>query len=164
MEGRPFMPLFYSHSELCILKTVPFRFACQPGCTACCSVEGYVYLSEADLRRAAAFLGLTPRTFERRYVYRTRHLLRLRKPSRAQCHFLGECGCALHPAKPTQCRAFPFWPEFAGSRREWNKLTSYCPGVGQGGVVSEDAVLRITSEMREAYPAMAPSPRSTTSG
>ena len=106
------------------------------------------------MRRAAAFLGLTPRAFESKYVYRTRHLLRLRKPPGAECHFLTESGCSIHPAKPTQCRAFPFWPEVTASRDEWKKLNSYCPGIGQGGVVPEEAVVRITNEMREAYPAM----------
>ncbi len=154
MEGRPFIPLFYSDSWSSILKTVQLRFACQPGCTACCDAVGYVYLSEADLRRAAAFLGMTPANFERRYVYRTRHLLRLRKPRQLQCHFLGESGCVLHPAKPTQCRAFPFWPELTASRQRWNGLKRRCPGIGCGELVPAGAVLRINCEMREAYPAM----------
>ncbi len=128
-----------------------FRFTCQPGCTNCCSVSGYVYLTERDLRRAAALLGLSTRGFERRFVYRTRHLLRLRKPRNAQCHFLKDGGCSIHPAKPTQCRAFPFWPEVVGSRNEWRQVKRYCPGIGKGDFVSLHAVLRIANEMREAY-------------
>ena len=57
-----------------------FRFACVPGCSRCCDVEGYVYLTEDDLLRAAAYVRLSAAEFERRYVYRTRHLIRLRKP------------------------------------------------------------------------------------
>ncbi len=56
------------------------RFECQPGCTACCEQKGFVYLVEADIPRAAAFLGMTPAAFERRYVYRTTHQIRLRVP------------------------------------------------------------------------------------
>jgi Fe-S-cluster containining protein len=131
-----------------------FRFACQPGCTNCCCVNGYVYLTEQDLGRAAALLGVTKRCFERRYIYRTRHLLRLRKPRNAQCHFLKDGGCSIHPAKPTQCQAFPFWPELVGSRGGWRHAKSYCPGIGKGGFVPPDAVLRIANHMREAYPGM----------
>src|SRR5215813_417787 len=59
-------------------KTVAegLRFACQPGCTACCRQRGFVYLSESDLRRASVYLGMEPADFERRFVYRTRHRMR----------------------------------------------------------------------------------------
>ena len=132
-----------------------FRFACQPGCTNCCRVKGYVYLTENDLRRAAALLGLEPRAFEAKYVYRTRHLLRLRKPRNAECHFLEEHGCALHPHKPAQCRLFPFWPELVRSpSSSRHGVSRYCPGVGKGELVSIQAVMRMSGEMREAYPTM----------
>ena len=50
------------------------RFECQPGCTKCCDMEGAVYLSETDIRRAAKFVRMSPKTFEAKYIYRTRHL------------------------------------------------------------------------------------------
>ncbi len=131
---------------------VGFHFACMPGCTNCCQQVGYVYLTPEDLQRAAAFLRLTAAEFEQKYVYRTRHLLRLRKPRGSQCHFLREGGCAIHPAKPHQCRAFPFWPELIGSREAWNETAQYCPGIGTGPLVSFNAALRIANEMRESYP------------
>ena len=36
------------------------RFTCQPGCIACCDQDGFVYLTENDLQRAAKFVGLPP--------------------------------------------------------------------------------------------------------
>jgi len=128
------------------------RFACQPGCTACCTQRGFVYLSEADLVRAAEFVGMTAAEFERRYVYRTRRRLRLRTPRDSQCHFLRGDGCSIHPAKPTQCRIFPFWPELVESRREWNKTARYCPGMGQGPLIQIELAREQAREMREAYP------------
>jgi Fe-S-cluster containining protein len=130
------------------------RFVCQPHCTNCCRQAGFVYITEHDLRQAAAFVGMTPEEFESKYVYRTKHLLRLRKPRNSQCQFLLEGGCAIHPAKPTQCRAFPFWPELVGSRASWRKTAAHCPGIGQGPLIPVDAVIRIANEMREAYPTM----------
>ena len=138
------------------LSPLLLRFDCRPGCTNCCRVHGYVYLTESDLRAAAVFLGMRPRDFESRYVYRTAHLLRLRKPRHAQCHFLEENGCALHPAKPTQCRIFPFWPELVESRSAWRGISRYCPGIGRGKLASLQGVLRLAAEMREAYPGMYP--------
>jgi len=130
------------------------RFECQPGCTACCTQRGFVYLTEADLQRAAAFLGMTAAAFERRYVYRTSKKRRLRVPREAQCHFLRDGGCSIHPAKPTQCRVFPFWPELVESRREWKTTARYCPGMGKGPLVQIETAREQAREMREAYPEM----------
>src|SRR5690349_18088413 len=133
------------------------RFTCQRGCTNCCNQKGYVYLSEDDLKRAALFVGLTAAEFEERYVYRTRTLLRLRKPRNSQCHFLRSDGCSIHPAKPTQCRLFPFWPELVEHRREWKRAAAYCPGIGTGPLVQIGTALETAQEMRTAYPGLYPS-------
>jgi len=131
------------------------RFECQPGCTECCRQKGFVYLSEADLLRAAAFLGMAPAEFERRYIFRTRKRMRLRVPRDATCYFLTAEGCSIHPAKPTQCRIFPFWPELVDSRREWLKVARlYCKGIGQGPLIQIERARAQAEEMRDAYPAM----------
>src|SRR5690242_11610362 len=130
------------------------RFQCQPGCTECCTQRGFVWLTEEDLARAAEFLGMTPRAFERQYVYRTSKRIRLRVPREERCHFLKDGGCSIHPVKPTQCRIFPFWPELVESRREWKKTARYCPGMGKGPLVQIDAARAQAREMREAYPEM----------
>ena len=130
------------------------RFACQSGCTNCCTRQGFIYLTEQDVVRAAEFLGMTPRAFERRYVYRTRNLRRLRTPRRGRCHFLEAEGCAIHPAKPTQCRLFPFWPEFVDDTKEWHKTAAWCPGIGQGELVQIETARHLAGEMRQAYPTM----------
>lgn len=135
------------------------RFACQPGCTNCCRVDGYVYLTEEDVRRAAAFLRLSPREFEAKYVYRTRHLIRLRKPRGSQCHFLQPQGCALHPHKPTQCRAYPFWPELLMTSHAWHETARVCPGIGKGGLIPVQAIQRIAEQMMLSYPEIYPPER-----
>jgi Fe-S-cluster containining protein len=125
-----------------------FRFTCQPGCIECCTQKGFVYLTETDLRRAAAFLHLSPAQFERRYVYRTRHKLRLRVPRGSTCSFLQDHGCSIHPAKPTQCRVFPFWPELVDNRREWRKTAKYCPGIGEGELIQIETARVLSAPMR----------------
>ena len=132
------------------------QFACQPGCTACCRQQGFVYLTEDDLERAARFLGMSAEAFERQYCYRTRNRLRLRVPRDATCHFLLADGCSIHPVKPAQCRIFPFWPELAGSPREWKKTARYCPGIGQGPLIQIESAKEQAAEMRAAYPWMYP--------
>jgi uncharacterized protein len=129
------------------------RFECQRGCTACCEQKGFVYLTEADLVRAAEFVGMTAAAFERKYVYRTRNRIRLRVPHDSTCFFLNGSGCSIHPAKPLQCRAFPFWPELVESRREWQKAAHYCPGIGQGPLIQIEVAKEQAQEMREGHPA-----------
>ena len=132
------------------------RFECQPGCTACCQREGFVYLTEDDIARAARFLGMTAAVLEKRYIYRTRNLRRLRMPRAGQCRFLRADGCSIHPAKPTQCRIFPFWPEFTESGRKWRGTAAWCPGIGKGELVRIDMARTLAEEMRAAYPSMYP--------
>lgn len=126
------------------------RFECQRGCTNCCDQQGYVYLTEPDLLRAAAYVNLSPADFESRYVYRTARLLRLRKPLRSQCYFLNATGCSIHPAKPTQCRTFPFWPMLIEDTEEWSRARSYCPGIGKGDLVQIAVIEQNMAEMRAA--------------
>lgn len=130
------------------------RFECQPGCTNCCTQQGFVYLTESDLTRIAKHLKLTAAEFERRFVYRTRRQLRLRVPRSVQCHFLLDGGCAIHPVKPAQCRIFPFWPELVDDKREWQRTAAWCPGIGKGELVQIETAARLAGEMREQYPAM----------
>ena len=128
------------------------RFECQPGCTACCEQKGFVNLTEADIPRAAQFLGMTPAAFERKYVFRTKNRRRLRVPRDSQCSFLRDGGCSIHPAKPTQCRVFPFWPELVESRQEWRRTARYCPGMGKGPLIQIEAAKELAAEMRAGYP------------
>ena len=130
------------------------RFECQSGCTACCEQKGFVYLTQEDVPRVAQFLGMTAAEFERKYVYRTKNRRRLRVPRDSQCSFLRDGGCSIHPAKPTQCRIFPFWPELLESRQEWLKTAKYCPGMGKGPLIQIDLARSQGAEMKAGYPEM----------
>lgn len=130
------------------------RFTCQRGCINCCDQQGFVYLTEADIKRIANFTGMTRRAFEARYIYRTRHQRRFRKPRDKQCPFLEGHGCGIHPAKPTQCRTFPFWPELVESPAAWKRTAAFCPGIGKGALIQIGTALEMADEQRRAYPEM----------
>jgi Fe-S-cluster containining protein len=127
------------------------RFECQTGCTKCCEEQGFVYLTEDDIARLAAFLGLARAEFEARYVYRTKNLRRLRVPRHAQCSFLKEGGCSVHEAKPLQCASFPYWPEILASHRAWHETGKRCPGIGKGELVNIETARAVAEEMRSAH-------------
>jgi Fe-S-cluster containining protein len=104
--------------------------------------------------RAAGYVGLTPAEFEAKYVIRYRTLLRLRRTPNNECHFLSESGCSIHPAKPTQCRLYPFWPELVENREAWQQEREVCPGIGKGELIQIGTACEIAHEMNEAYPTM----------
>jgi Fe-S-cluster containining protein len=130
------------------------RFACQPGCVRCCDTQGFVYITEGDLKRLAKHLGLTAEAFEERYVIRYRRILRLRKPAKSQCHFLTVNGCSVHVVKPVQCRAYPFWPELVEDQAAWQDEAKRCPGINKGDLIQIGGACEIASEMKTAYPAL----------
>lgn len=128
------------------------RFECVPGCTNCCRVQGWVYVTETNIREAAAFLNLSVEDFEERYIVRTKYTLRLRKPQGSQCHFLEDGGCRIHPVKPVQCRTFPYWPELVEDRQAWDDAAQNCPGIGRGPLIQIGDAMERAEEMRTAYP------------
>jgi Fe-S-cluster containining protein len=65
-----------------------------------------------------------------------------------------EDGCSIHPAKPTQCRLFPFWPEIVSSLKAWRRTARLCPGIGQGPLIQIGTALETASEMEHAYPSL----------
>ena len=128
------------------------RFECQPGCTKCCEQQGFVYLTEDDILRLAAYLNTAVSDFERRYVYRTKNVRRLRVPRHAQCEFLAGGACSVHLAKPTQCSTFPYWPELIDSRQAWHKTGNWCPGIGKGELVNIENAQVSAEFMRVSHP------------
>ena len=127
------------------------RFSCQPGCTRCCTQNGWVYLSEEDVPRLAAFLGMSANEFQEKYLFSTKYTHRLRR-RHGKCPFLKSEGCSVHLAKPTQCRVFPFWPELIEDKKELEETAQWCPGIGKGNLVSIETLEKSAREMLKAYP------------
>jgi Fe-S-cluster containining protein len=110
------------------------RFECQPDCANCCVNHGdyaYVYLENNDARRLARHLGLKLAEFKERYTEAEDEYLILRM-DRPACPFLEGRRCTVYPARPTQCRTFPFWENSLTSRSAWKRLRGFCPGIDQG--------------------------------
>ncbi|MBV8094142.1 MAG: YkgJ family cysteine cluster protein [Acetobacteraceae bacterium] len=77
----------------------------------CCRMAGYVSVSRADIRRLAAFLGLTVREFEARHIVKiNRKREKLIKAGYDTCQFLGQDRrCTVYPARPKDCRGYYCW-------------------------------------------------------
>ena len=106
----------------------PSGFACR-ACGTCCRWTGSVLLTEADVAEAAAFLHLSEADFIDRHtrLAPNRAGLALLDQADGSCEFLEGNRCRIYPARPEQCRTFPFaWsvpsgcPGFERTNREEN--------------------------------------------
>lgn len=126
-------------------------FQCQ-GCHYCCSTEpGFVFLSQDDLTRASRYLKLSEDAFIANYCRKVPQGLGFYKISLIEkknydCIFLTEKGCSIYPARPSQCKTYPFWPEIMKNEEAWKKEGEGCPGFGKGGCVTKKEIERNLQE------------------
>jgi len=130
------------------------RFECT-GRGCCCVTRGqssFVYVTLEDRRRLARHLGLSTSTFTRRYCVRPDGFFQLKdRPGTEACIFLEGRGCLAYPARPTQCRTWPFWPQTLESPEVWKeKVLAVCPGAGRGRLWSAEEIARARDEQEEA--------------
>jgi hypothetical protein len=107
------------------------RFGCT-GCGDCCRQPGSVYFDWKTLRRMARHLGMSASQFRNAFDVRWDpehgvHFLDAEDGS--GCPLLDGDRCRVHPVKPEQCRAFPFWPEIVASPAAWAEAARSCPGI-----------------------------------
>lgn len=105
-------------------------FVCT-GCGKCCTgASGSVYVSQADLKRLAEFLGMPAGKFAKQY---TRSFLGRRalidRPRSPDCVFLEGKACTVYEARPTQCRTYPWWVRNLHDRESWQEAAEVCEGI-----------------------------------
>ena len=104
------------------------QFQCQ-GSGKCCISRGeygFVYVTLDDRKRMAKEFGIPTSSFTKKYCKKTPegfHLLE--EPGRSECLFLENNQCSVYKARPTQCRTWPFWPEFLDAKK-WRAEVKSC--------------------------------------
>jgi hypothetical protein len=94
---------------------MPIFYECQR-CTACCRWPGQVRLTDEEIRRLAAFKGISEDEFIQRFtrLRQDRQGLALQEQPDGACIFLEGGDCAVQSVKPQQCRDFPNLWNFPG--------------------------------------------------
>jgi Fe-S-cluster containining protein len=110
----------------------PVRFECQPDCFKCCAKPGFVYMNQKDVRQAAEFLNLSQKRFKSEFLKKQYDMWYIEVEDDNPCPFLTFEGCAIHEAKPVQCKTYPFWRENMETPKHWELTASFCPGIGKG--------------------------------
>ena len=104
-------------------------FECKQ-CGACCYGEGGIQVSGAEVKVAAAFLGMPPASFIRKFCEKRSGKLSIKTGSDGYCIFYDhEKKCLIHPAKPRSCVLWPFYLALLKDRDNWDLVKEACPGI-----------------------------------
>lgn len=122
------------------------RFECT-ACSDCCRRPGGVILTPLDLLQLEEFLGEDFAALRRDHIYRDGDHWMLDAEEGRDCPLLDEAGlCQVHPAKPWQCRAYPFWIELVETREAWTAEATQCEGIGRGPRHSPERIAQWLNE------------------
>jgi len=119
-------------------------------CGECCCRPGSVFFTAEEMKKAAAMLGTTVKSFKHKYV--TDKLVDVFELyTESSCPFyIEEEGCSIYEARPLQCKTYPFWKNNFTSQEALEKLHDECPGTGEGEFFSvDDIVDRLEKNQRE---------------
>ncbi len=122
------------------------RFECQR-CGECCRGEpGYVWVRDPEIVAIARMLGLARHEAVARYCRTVFGDISLIERPNGDCIFWTPDGCEIYPARPVQCRTFPFWPEYIRSPKGWARAVARCPGCNQGRLVPAEEIRKRADE------------------
>lgn len=121
------------------------RFGCTR-CNSCCTgPPGYVWVTEEEIARIAAFLKLGVAQFTKQYCRSVLWHVSLKERANGECVLLSPEGCRIYPARPLQCWTFPFWTYNLRSPQRWKALKPRCPGVDTGKLYGWAEIERIAA-------------------
>jgi hypothetical protein len=96
-----------------------------------------VWVTSDEIQRLAEFRGETIEEFSTRFVRRVGDSYSLIEKPGGDCIFWDkQAGCTVYPARPIQCRTWPFWPENVEKPADWQRVQEVCPGSGHGRLYS----------------------------
>jgi len=119
------------------------RFTCTM-CGKCCTGEpGFVWVTDEEVARLAAFRGDPEHEFLAVYTRKSRGRRTLKEKANGDCVFYDrEKGCTVYPVRPAQCRTWPFWESNLKSEEAWERTEGLCPGSGQGELIPPEEIVR----------------------
>lgn len=124
-------------------------------CGACCCGpgEGYIWITRPEIYLIADLLKETAGQVRKKYLKRIGFRTTIIEQSGSKdCVFLrkidGQKRCVIYPARPSQCRNWPFWPENLKKPAAWNKATHKCPGINQGRLYGLEEIEKIKRQKK----------------
>lgn len=117
------------HKNLFTERTV--TFSCQR-CGKCCEGRGGIVVGPRDLPRLCAHFGLPAEEVLARYTEVMGGKPTLKCGDDGFCMFFkAGFGCGIHPARPSVCRAWPFFRGNLVDRVSFEMAREDCPGISR---------------------------------
>ena len=119
------------------------KFTCTQCGNCCTGFEGYVWVNDDELVRIAEYLGKSVEDVYEQHARPVGKRVSLReKGPNHDCTFFDpeKRGCTIYPARPTQCRNWPFWNSNLRSPEAWREVQTTCPGAGTGNFFSLEQI------------------------
>ncbi|RCS54516.1 YkgJ family cysteine cluster protein [Bremerella cremea] len=126
------------------------QFECSQCGDCCTGGPGYVWVNDAEIEALAQETGMTVPQFESVYVRQVGMRKSLKEYSTGDCVFLDteKRGCTVYPARPRQCKTWPFWDSNIRTPEDWQSTCDFCPGSGQGRLYTLEEIQERASEIR----------------
>ena len=120
-------------------------------CRDCCTgAPGFVWVDHDEIARLAAHRGVSIDEFAKAYVRRVGSRYSLIEKPGGDCVFWDkQSGCTVYPARPVQCRTWPFWPENVETPEDWQHVQAICPGSGKGRLYSAEEIVESIGMVRQ---------------
>ena len=125
------------------------RFECSR-CGHCCTgAPGYVWVTDDELLAIAGLRGEESSETRARFTRLVGRRRSLREKENGDCVFYDkDHGCTIYPARPAQCRTWPFWESNTVTPEAWQRTAEICPGCNRGELVSAE---EITARIRKIH-------------
>jgi uncharacterized protein len=119
------------------------RFECTQCGNCCTGAPGYVWVTPDEVQALADFLGKPAEEFRALYTRKAEGRVTLRERANGDCVFWDkQAGCTVYPARPAQCRTWPFWESVTETRKSWAETATDCPGMNHGPLISAEEITR----------------------
>ncbi len=101
-------------------------FECKQ-CGYCCQGETTVSLTDDDLERMVAHIGIPKEEVIEKYLRITGNVIQM-KIVDGHCIFYDQ-GCTIHPGKPWRCSQWPLHPSILSDHSNFLAISASCPGI-----------------------------------
>jgi len=125
------------------------RFECTRCGDCCTGAPGYVWVDETEIAAIAKHRGERVRETTELYTRAVGKRRSLREKANGDCVFYDRSACCtIYPARPRQCRPWPFWESNVITSETWQRTCEICPGSGKGELISPEEITRRVNAIR----------------
>ena len=119
------------------------RFECTRCGNCCTGPPGFVWVTAEEVAAIAEFRGESVAEVTAVYTRAVDGQRSLREKANGDCIFFDRAaGCTVYPARPRQCRTWPFWESNVATPQAWERTCAVCPGSGRGELIPAEEITR----------------------